>query len=140
MKSLRLKGFTLIELMIAVAIMGILATIAYPHYVSFLLKSRRSDALATMAQDQITLERCYAQNFSYSQACNSLPTFPQTSPQGFYSITLTNLGDTTYTLTATPLGAQTKDTTCAKMTVDQANVKTAVDSSGTAQTICWNPT
>ncbi|KTC90720.1 Pilin [Fluoribacter dumoffii] len=133
----RSKGFTLIELMIAVLIMGILATLAYPFYVNFLLKARRSDALATLAQDQIILERCYSQNFSYSAACGSLPSFPQTSAQGFYSITLTNLGSTTYTLTATPIGSQTEDTTCASMTVDQANTKTAVDTSGTAQTICW---
>lgn len=140
MNQTRIKGFTLIELMMAVLIMAILATIAYPYYVSFLLKSRRSDALATLAQDQITLERCYAQNFSYNAPCGSLPPFPQTSAQGFYNITLTNLGATTYTLTATPIGSQAEDTTCVTMTVDQSNTKTAVDSSGTAQTICWNPT
>lgn len=136
----KILGFTLIELMIVVVIIGILAIIAYPSYVSYILKSRRSDALATLTQDQITLERCYAQNFSYVQACGSLPTFPQTSAQGYYSINLTNLGATTYTLTATPTGSQTEDTTCARFSVDQANVKTAVDSSGTAQTVCWNPT
>ncbi|KTC83755.1 type IV pilin protein [Legionella cincinnatiensis] len=139
MKQPRRKGFTLIDLMIALVIMAILITIAYPSYLRFLLKARRSDALVTLAQDQIFLERCYAQNFSYT-TCTSLPPFPQTSAQGFYSITLSNLGATTYTLTATPRGSQTKDTTCASMTVDQANVKTAVDSSGTAQTICWNLT
>lgn len=140
MNQTRGQGFTLIELMMAILIMAILATIAYPYYVSFLLKSRRSDAIATLAQDQITLERCYSQNFSYNAACGSLPAFPQRSAQGFYSITLTNLGPTSYTLKATPIGSQTEDTTCASMTVDQANTKTAVDSSGTAQTICWNPT
>ncbi|AUH73763.1 type IV pilin protein [Legionella sainthelensi] len=138
MKQPKRKGFTLIDLMIALVVMAILVTIAYPYYVSFLLKARRADALATLAQDQIFLERCYAQNFSYN-TCTSLPAFPQTSAQGFYSITLSNLGATSYTLTATPRGSQTEDTTCASMTVDQANVKTAVDSSGTAQTICWNP-
>lgn len=133
------RGFTLIELMIAVLVVGILATIAYPSYVNFIMKTRRSDALATLTHDQITLERCYAQNFSYNQACGSLPTFPQTSAQGFYSITLTNLGPTTYTLTATPLGSQQKDTSCASMSVNQSNVKAAADSSGTAQSVCWNP-
>lgn len=139
MNRLRIRGFSLIELVIAIFVMSILVTIAYPYYGNFLLKSRRSDALVTLAHDQIILERCYAQNFSYSQACNSKPAFPQTSAQGFYTITLTNLGTTTYTLTATPRGVQTQDTTCARMTVDQANVKTAVDSSGVSQTICWNP-
>jgi type IV pilus assembly protein PilE len=134
-----IRGFTLIEVMIVVCIIGILVTISYPSYVSYLLKSRRADAMAALAQDQITLERCYAQNFAYNQTCSSLPTFPQASAQGYYRITLTNLGPTTYTLTATAVGGQTEDTTCATFTVDQANVKAAVDSSGTAQTICWNP-
>jgi len=132
-------GFTLVEILVAIAIVGILTAIAYPSYLSYVLQSRRSDALATLSQDQMSLERCYAQNFSYSAACSAMPSFPQTSPQGFYTINLTNLSATTYTLTATPLGTQTKDTTCASMSVNQANVKTASDSSSAASSKCWNP-
>ena len=138
-KSRHMRGFTLIELMIAVAIVGILAAIAYPSYTSYIFKSRRADALSALTQNQIRLERCYAQNFSYA-GCAGLPSFPQNSTQNFYSIALTNLGATTYTLTATPINSQVKDTTCASISVNQANVKTATSSSGAAQTICWNPT
>jgi type IV pilus assembly protein PilE len=134
------QGFTLLELLITMVILGILLSLAYPAYRSYLLKSRRSDALVSLSQNQLILERCYSQNFAYNVACGALPTFPQISQQGFYSIAISNTGATTYTLTATPRGTQVKDTTCATMTVNQANVKTATDSGGSAQTTCWNPT
>lgn len=126
------KGFTLMELMISIAIVGILASIAYPSYVNYIDRSRRADALATLSQMQLILERCYSQNFSYSAACTGRPTFPLNSPQNFYTITLTNLSPTTYTLTATTRGIQVRDTTCTTMSVNQANVRTATNPE------CWS--
>lgn len=132
------RGFTFVEILIAMVIIGILSALAYPSYLNYLLQSRRADALAALTQDQIILERCYSQNYAYNGVCASLPAFPQASSQGFYSINLTNLGTSTYTLTATPVGNQTKDTTCARISVNQAGVKTATDSSGNSQMTCWN--
>ncbi len=132
-------GFSLIELMIAMVILGILTAIAYPSYKQYIMESRRSDALSTLTQDQIIFERCYSQNFSYAAACGAIPVFPQTSPQGYYRITATNVTPTTYTLTATPLGTQVEDTDCVSMSINQANVKTALDSSAASQPKCWNP-
>lgn len=136
--ALCIQGFSLVELMMAVTIIGILTAIAYPSYTSYVLKSHRADAMTTLSQDQIRLERCYAQNTSYNGACTALPAFPQTSTQGFYTINISNLSPSTYTLTATPIGNQIKDNDCASIAVTQANVKTAVDGSGTAQARCWN--
>jgi type IV pilus assembly protein PilE len=138
-ESSKAEGFTLIELMITMAIIGILVAIAYPSYFHYVQKARRADALAILTQDQIILERCYSQNFSYAAACSAMPSFPQTTPEGFYSIDISNQTATTYTLTATPQGNQASDTKCASMSVNQANVKTAADSTATTQEECWNP-
>ena len=133
----KVNGITLIELLIALCVVGILAVIAVPGYLNTVLKAGRSDAMATLTQDQAILERCYAQTFGYNQACSSMPTFPQTSMQGLYTITISNLTATTYTLTATAIGKQAKDTTCATFTLNQANVKTAANSGNLSQTTCW---
>jgi type IV pilus assembly protein PilE len=133
------QGFTFLEILIAMVIIGILSIIAYPSYMEYIQKARRSDAQAILSQDQLIMERCYSQNFSYSAACGARPTFPQVTPEGFYTINISNLTATTYTLTATPRGAQLKDTKCATMSVNQANVKTAADSGAASQTECWNP-
>jgi type IV pilus assembly protein PilE len=132
-KQRKTKGFTLVELLIVLIIVGILTSIAYPSYRSWVLRSHRSDALSTLTTNQTIIERCYAQTFSYQAACASLPTFPQTSPQGDYTITLGNLSPTTYTFTATAIGNQALDTTCATMSIDQSNNKIATNPS------CWQP-
>lgn len=139
-KSIRPLGFTLVELLITLIIVGILITFAYPSYKAYIIKSRRTDALQTLTQAQLILERCYSVNFSYSATCEALPSFPQTSTQGFYNISISNLGTSTYTLTATPIGPQAQDTTCASITVNQANARSGSDSASTSQSVCWNPT
>ena len=129
-------GFTLIELMITVAIIGILASIALPSYTSHVVKTRRAEAMAELTKAQTVIERCYGANFTYMGACS--PTTPTTTPNGFYIITASSEA-TSYTFTATAAGPQAGDTTCATMTIDQAHQKLAFDASATAQSVCWNP-
>lgn len=129
------RGFTLIELMIAVAIVGLLAAIALPSYSSYVLRTRRTDAMAALTQAQTTIERCYAANFTYlTPAPCAAP--PAISSKGFYTVAAVGTA-TTYTLTATTSGSQIADKTCTKMVIDQTNTMTALDDANNQQATCW---
>lgn len=121
----RARGFTLIELMIVVAVIAILTAIAYPVYTKYIYRSRRSDAYAGLNQGQAVLERCYAQYFSYSPPASlgTCPAVSQTSPEGYYSIAPA-VTSSTYTLTATPVGPQVNDTNCPSFSISQGGQKT----------------
>ncbi len=129
------RGFSLIELMIVVAIVGILTAIAYPAYRAYVLRSNRTDAVRTLTASAQILQRCYSQTFSFAAA--SCPVVPTTSPNGYYTVT-NAITATTYSLTATATGPQASDTTCASFTLDQTGNQTAVNSAaGDESTVCW---
>jgi len=127
MKPLKYKassGFTLIELMIVVAVIGILAAIAYPSYTSQIARSKRADARVQLATAQQWVEKFYSENFNYAtdtagnssaSAFNAQPF--SSSPRvgdgaAVYTISLTVASTSqTYTLTAAPIsgGAMATD-------------------------------
>ena len=92
----RLKGFTLIELMIVVAIVAILAAIALPAYNEQVRKGRRAEAVKAIGEAQLSLERWRAENPSYAGCTTCAVTSP------FYTITPTGLDASNYTITAAP--------------------------------------
>jgi type IV pilus assembly protein PilE len=101
------RGFTLIEVMIVVLIVGILAAIAYPSYLDSVRKSNRADAKVALNNAAQQLQRCYTLDNSYAN-CQ----IDTTSPEGFYTIAL-NANASTYSLTATAAKSpQTGDTGC----------------------------
>lgn len=126
-------GFTLIELMIIVVIIGILAAIAMPSYVNQVTEAKRSDGKIALMETAQTLERCYSENNAYNDASC---TFSATSPEGHYAIARTVNTATTFTLQATPNASQT-DPLCANLTLTSTGVQ---GRSGTAATVaeCWN--
>ncbi|AZT82887.1 prepilin-type N-terminal cleavage/methylation domain-containing protein [Marinobacter sp. NP-4(2019)] len=113
------KGFTLIELMIVVAIIGIIAAIAYPSYTEHVRKTKRSDGQGALMGLAAAMERHYASNNSYEDAAaggadtGSPGIYPDEAPldgnDKYYDLTIQSADATTYTLRATPKGAQAGD-------------------------------
>jgi type IV pilus assembly protein PilE len=133
----RERGFTLVELVVTIAILGILVTIAYPSYLRYTLRGYRTDATRTLIQDAQVLERCYSQTFTYA-GCAAAPVGTATSAQARYTVTVA-LAPAPYTITAVPNGApQSGDTQCASFTLSGAGVQGATDSSNNNTTAaCW---
>jgi len=128
--------------MVTVAIVGILASIAYPSYRSYVLRTHRTDAVRALTQAAQILQRCYSQTYSFA-GCGPIPaTAPASTPSvnGDYALssTLTAGPPQTFMLTAVPVGAQAVDTTCAQFSLNQTGQQLAKDSSNNDQsTTCW---
>jgi len=136
------QGFTLIEVMITVAIIGILAAIALPSYNEYIVKSNRAAAASCLLEIAQAMERRYAANAAYNNP-NTLPV-PACSAdianRGRYDLAFAANQPTaiTFVLTATPTAAQ-KDKRCGILTLDNNGVK-GVSANGSVtgdvQT-CW---
>jgi len=142
MKS-KAHGFTLMELMITVAIIAILGAIVYPNYTSQIRRSHRSEGRDALLQIQVAQEKYFLSNNAYGSLDN-LNTSPLSVPglkkvsgtyyttNNYYKITLPTQTSTTFTAQADAYGSQAKDTYCATFTTTEAGTK------GSTNSDCWN--
>jgi type IV pilus assembly protein PilE len=144
----RSGGFTLIELMITVVILAIIVAVALPSYNAQTQKARRADARNALLDIAGREERFLSVGNAYSQ----LPTdvgyggaaWPQNVTNGYYSVTVTvpnpafPAATPSFLITATPIGVQANDITCATFTLNQIGQQTAQNSGGVdTSATCW---
>ena len=139
MSYYRNKGFTLIELMIVLAIVGIVAGFAFSSYKNSVQKSRRSDGMAALSNATAMQEKWYFQFNQYSSDANDVGGI--SSPENYYTISVDQpCGNSScYRMIATAVGVQANDTNCLVFTVDNTRAKRSYSDSpgGTVTTDCW---
>lgn len=129
------RGFTLIELMITVAVVGILAAVAYPSFTQYFVRAKRSQAQSFMHSVANKQEQYMLDRRSYAADLATLNVSAPADVTANYTVTVTSDMTTTppsYLVTATPIGAQlTNDTQCGTLTINHLGTKAPATSG------CW---
>lgn len=143
------KGFTLIEIMIAVAIIAIISGFAYPSYVKHVQRAKRVDAQTAVLEAAQRQEAYYIRNNSYAKDLTQLE-YNATSSEGLYNLVMSAAPNgctgnrtlpvcTGFEMTATPVTTkpQAQDSECQSFTVNQLGTKSAKDANNSVSTKCW---
>ena len=134
-------GFTLIELMIVVAIIGVLGALAYPSYSSYMKKSARADAKVGLVKLADKQERFYLQNNKYTLDITSSAGLNTSavSKEEYYDFTVTSgnlINEFLLTATAVASKSQAGDTGCTTMTLSSTGAKEP-NGNPTTEKECW---
>ncbi|MEO8333293.1 MAG: type IV pilin protein [Gallionella sp.] len=124
------KGFTLIELMIVVAVIAVLASIALPAYGDYVKRSKLVDATTQLSDGRVKIEQYFQDNRTYADAGANISPCPATTK--YFTITCGDLTTATYTLTATGKN----DLSAFSYTINQNNIKTSNTPWGNGAS-CW---
>lgn len=135
MNRYRSSGFTLVELMVVVAIIGILSAVAVNFYGNYIIEANRTDARIALSRISTSLEKCKSLYGNYDSGnCNVA--LPMDSDDGFYSIAATAIDGSSFTLTATPVAGQPQanDADCTSLTLTNTGIE---GGAGADPTECW---
>ena len=139
------RGVTLMELMVVIAIIGILSAIAYPSYRQYVIRANRTEAKVALMQAQQGLEKCYTRFHRYrtngAQVCGVADGLAVAggvaTEEGNYSVTIAHdrIATPSYTLTATRQRGQTADAQCGNFTMNEIGTRGITGTGTVAQ--CW---
>lgn len=127
----------MVELLIAMAIMGIIAAVAIPSYIGYVTDSRRTDAKALLLEAAGEQTRFFSENNSYAASMTAMGYGADSEPteNGHYNVSVSASTPSSYTLTATAVGDQAGDTECGNLTIDSVGVKRETGTGTVAD--CW---
>ena len=135
----RTSGFTLIEVMIALAVVAILGAIALPSYRDYVTRGKITEATSNLADMRVKMEQYFQDNRTYFGACaaGTAAPLPPAATVKYFAFTCPTLTATTFTVTAT--GSAAGGMTGFVYTVDQDNVQatTGVPSGWATNATCW---
>lgn len=148
------RGFTLIEIMIALVVIVLLAAVAYPAYTAAIAKNRRAEGVAAIAAVQLAQERWRSSNDSYSSTHDDtnkkftdLNVSSVSSPEGYYNLAISGADEVGYIVTATAVSgkAQASDTNCVRLQVEVRRAIVTYRSGAASGSLdasnqhkCWN--
>lgn len=135
----RMRGFTLLELMIVVVIIAVLAAVAIPTYGRYAFRAHRADGQELLLRVATAQERYYATANAYGGLTDIGFDNPAISEKGFYSVTVVaSSSSQAFVATATPVGGQASDV-CGSLTINNAGTKTPGPASASSNSngSCW---
>lgn len=130
----KIRGFTLIELMITVAIVGIIAAIALPNYTEYVKRASRAEAVASLLDAANKQEQFFVDNREYTNKVSDLGISEKTE-NGHFKLVVT-VNNNTFTITASPIAGPVKgDADCTELSITDTGLKGAKGAKDTEY--CW---